>query len=79
VAKKTSVELAKQLGIKRIRTQARLELACRLDVVLNDLLDEFGKSFDAAVAAGDPIELTGYQDWVRAGVEKRLPLALIEG
>lgn len=79
MAKKTDTQLAKQLGIKRIRAAVRTEMAVRGDMVLNELLDEFSKKFDKAVAAGEPIELTGYIDWVRAGVEKRMPLALVRG
>jgi hypothetical protein len=79
LAKKTDVELAKSLGLKRIRAAVRLEMAVRGDMVLNDLLDEYSKQFDKAVAAGDSIELTGYQEWVRQGVEKRVPLALVRG
>jgi hypothetical protein len=79
LARKSDIELAKALGVKRIRAAVRLEMACRADAILNDLLDEFYTAFDAQVAAGNPIELTGFQDWVRAGVEERLPLALISG
>jgi hypothetical protein len=79
MAKQTDIELAKKLGMKRIRAAVRLELSVRGDMILNQILDEYGKAFDAAVAAGESIELTGYQDFVRAGVERNLPLALIEG
>lgn len=79
MAKQTDIELAKKLGVKRIRAAVRLELAVRGDMILNQILDEYGKKFDAAVAAGESIELTGYQTWVRDGVERNLPLALIEG
>ena len=79
MAKKSSVELAKALGVKRVRSAVRLELACQGDLILNDLLDEYDRAFAKAIADGTSIELTGYQDWVRTGVEKRLPLALIAG
>jgi hypothetical protein len=79
MAKQTDVELAKKLGVKRIRAAVRLELAVRGDMILNQLVDDYSKQFDKAVADGTPIELTGYQDFVRAGVERNLPLALIEG
>jgi hypothetical protein len=79
MAKTSDIELAKKLGVKRIRAAVRLELAVRGDMILNQILDDYEKAFDAAVANEEPIELTGYQDFVRAGVERNLPLALIEG
>lgn len=79
LARKSDIELSRAAGVKRIRTAVRLEMACRADLILNDLLDEFDTAFTKAVAEGTPIELTGYSDWVVAGVEKRLPLALVAG
>jgi len=79
LAKKDDIQLAKEMATKRIRNAVRLELAIRGTIILNELLDEFGTEYDRRVAAGEVIELTGYQDWVRAAVDVRAPLALLSG
>ena len=65
--------MAKFAALKRLRSRVRLEAAIRADLVLNEILPEFEAEFDRRVAAGEPYELTTYDQWVAEAVEKRLP------
>lgn len=65
--------MAKTVALKRLRSRVRLEAAIRADLVLNEILPEFEEEFDRRVAAGEPYELTSYDEWVASAVERRLP------
>jgi hypothetical protein len=65
--------MAKSVALKRLRSRVRLEAAIRADLVLNEMLPEFEAEFDRRVAAGEPYELTSYDEFVVAAVDKRLP------
>ena len=53
----------------------RLEYAIQADIMLNSLLDEFEKEFDRRVSAGEPYELTSYEQWIVGKVKAALPSA----
>lgn len=65
--------MAKAVAFKRLRSRVRLEAAIRADLVLNEILPEFEDEFDRRVAAGEPYELTTYDEWVANAVARRLP------
>lgn len=72
--------MAKTAALKRLRSRVRLEAAIRADIVLNGLLDEFEAEFDRRVAAGQPYELTSYDEWVVSAVDRHLaPVAVGDG
>lgn len=73
MAKKDPVEMARAIALKRIRARVRLEAAVRADLVLNEIESEFLDEFDRRVAAGEPYELTSYEEWVRERVDRRFP------
>jgi hypothetical protein len=73
MGKRTEVEMQRLIGIKRIRNRARLEAAIRVDLMLNDLEDDFVSEFDRRVAAGEPHELQTYEQWVVDAVNQRIP------
>jgi hypothetical protein len=70
--RKSEIALAKATAIKRLRSRVRLEASIRADVVLNEMLDEFEAEFDRRVAAGEPFELTSYDQWVVERVDRQL-------
>ena len=71
--KRDEIAMAKAVALKRLRSRVRLEAAIRADIVLNDILDEFESEFDRRVAAGEPYELTSYDEWAAAAVGQRMP------
>lgn len=71
--KKDSVEMARAIALKRIRARVRLEAAVRADLVLNEIEADFLEEFDRRVLAGEPYELTSYEDWVRERVDRKFP------
>lgn len=72
VRRKTEIELAKAVALKRLRARARLEAAVRADLALNDILPSFEDEFDRRVAAGEPYELTSYDAWLVEQVNLQL-------
>lgn len=64
MARKDNIILAKEVGRKRLRNRVRLEAAIRADVLLNDVVADFEEEFDRRLAAGEPFELAGYDDWI---------------
>jgi len=70
--RKDDISLAKAVAVKRLRSRVRLEASIRADIILNDILDEFEVEFDRRVAAGQPYELTSYDEWVSARVDQRM-------
>lgn len=75
LTRKDPIALAKQVALKRLRSRVRLEAAIRADLILNEILPEFEKEFNRRVAAGEPYELTSYDEWVVSQVDRRLPRA----
>lgn len=51
-------------------------MSIRADRLLNELLDDFEAEFDRRVAAGEPYELTTYDEWVVDSVNRMLPAAV---
>mgnify|MGYP001188998455 CR=1 FL=1 len=77
MARKDDITLAKQIAFKRLRGRVRLELNVLGDKILNDLLPEFEQEFDRRVAAGEPYELTSYDEWVVGKVNDQLALSAL--
>jgi hypothetical protein len=71
MARKGTVEMAKVIALKRLRNRARLEAAIRVDLLLNELEDEFVTEFDRRVSAGEAYELTSYETWVVDAIDQR--------
>lgn len=62
--RKDDIAMAKGVALKRLRNRVRLEASIRAEYILRDLLAEFETEFDRRVAAGEPYELTTYEQWV---------------
>lgn len=75
MARKDDITMAKGAAFKRLRGRVRLELNVLGDKILNDLLPDFEAEFDRRVAAGEPYELTSYDEWVASSVYEQLALA----
>ena len=73
MARKGQVEMAKVVALKRLRNRARLEAAIRVDLILNEIEDEFLGEFDRRVQAGEAYELSSYETWVVEAIDRRFP------
>ena len=73
MGKLSDTALEKKIGLKRIRSRARLEASIMVDRLLNDVEEEFLDEFDRRVAAGEPFTLHTSDTWVAERVRKGLP------
>ncbi len=78
MAHKDRVQMAKAIALKRLRNHARLEASVRVDMILNDIEEEFIAEFNRRVLAGEAFQLTSYQSWVVDALDQRLPPALLD-
>lgn len=70
---KDPIELARALGLKRIRQRVRNEASLRCDIILNSVEDEYHKEFNSRVLRGEPYELLSDDGWIQERVSKHFP------
>ncbi len=71
--RKDEIKMAEAIALKRLRNRARLEASIRVDLILNEIEDEFIDEFNRRVLAGEAYELTSYEAWVVDALDKRFP------
>ncbi len=71
--RKDEVTMARAVALKRLRNRARLEASIRVDLIMNEIEEEFITEFNRRVLAGEAYELTSYETWVVEALDQRFP------